>query len=148
MVGFYFEKRRAFATGIAVCGSGISVFLVIKVLNNSLVFSIIHIKALKIVFPHCRHRCLYDGSGHSVYGRAVRLEGMCPHTGRSDTQLCRLWVSIQTSWAFEAFPVPEAIVVKNQRGEGCALDWIWWRSKRSVTDCQSEQRSPTIFWNR
>ena len=27
MVGFYFEKRRAFATGIAVCGSGIGAFI-------------------------------------------------------------------------------------------------------------------------
>lgn len=27
MVGFYFEKRRAFATGIAVCGSGIGAFV-------------------------------------------------------------------------------------------------------------------------
>ncbi|XP_074652406.1 monocarboxylate transporter 12-like [Tubulanus polymorphus] len=27
MVGFYFEKRRALATGIAVCGSGIGVFI-------------------------------------------------------------------------------------------------------------------------
>ena len=27
MVGFYFEKRRAFATGIAVCGSGIGTFV-------------------------------------------------------------------------------------------------------------------------
>ncbi len=27
MVGFYFEKRRAFATGVAVCGSGIGAFV-------------------------------------------------------------------------------------------------------------------------
>ena len=27
MVGFYFEKRRAFATGVAVCGSGIGTFV-------------------------------------------------------------------------------------------------------------------------
>ena len=27
MVGFYFEKRRAFATGVAVCGSGIGGFI-------------------------------------------------------------------------------------------------------------------------
>ena len=27
MVGFYFEKCRAFATGIAVCGSGIGTFV-------------------------------------------------------------------------------------------------------------------------
>lgn len=27
-VGFYFEKRRAFATGIAVCGSGVGTFVV------------------------------------------------------------------------------------------------------------------------
>lgn len=27
MVGFYFEKRRAFATGVAVCGSGIGGFV-------------------------------------------------------------------------------------------------------------------------
>ena len=27
MVGFYFEKKRAFATGIAVCGSGIGAFV-------------------------------------------------------------------------------------------------------------------------
>ena len=27
MVGFYFEKRRAFAKGIAVCGSGIGTFV-------------------------------------------------------------------------------------------------------------------------
>lgn len=26
-VGFYFEKRRALATGIAVCGSGIGTFI-------------------------------------------------------------------------------------------------------------------------
>ena len=27
MVGFYFNKRRALATGIAVCGSGIGAFV-------------------------------------------------------------------------------------------------------------------------
>ena len=27
IVGFYFEKRRAFATGVAVCGSGIGMFI-------------------------------------------------------------------------------------------------------------------------
>ena len=27
MVGYYFEKRRAFATGVAVCGSGIGAFI-------------------------------------------------------------------------------------------------------------------------
>ena len=27
IVGYYFDKKRAFATGIAVCGSGIGTFL-------------------------------------------------------------------------------------------------------------------------
>jgi len=27
MVGYYFDKKRAFATGIAVCGSGIGTFV-------------------------------------------------------------------------------------------------------------------------
>ena len=33
MVGFYFEKRRAFATGVAVCGSGIGGFLFAPLMN-------------------------------------------------------------------------------------------------------------------
>ena len=33
MVGFYFEKRRAFATGIAVCGSGIGGFIFAPLCN-------------------------------------------------------------------------------------------------------------------
>ena len=27
IVGYYFDKKRAFATGLAVCGSGIGTFL-------------------------------------------------------------------------------------------------------------------------
>ena len=33
MVGFYFEKRRAFATGVAVCGSGIGGFIFAPMCN-------------------------------------------------------------------------------------------------------------------
>ena len=36
MVGFYFEKRRAFATGIAVCGSGIGAFVFAPVCDRLL----------------------------------------------------------------------------------------------------------------
>ena len=32
-VGYYFEKRRAFATGIAVCGSGFGTFIFAPVAN-------------------------------------------------------------------------------------------------------------------
>ena len=31
MVGYYFDKRRALATGIAVCGSGIGTFVMAPV---------------------------------------------------------------------------------------------------------------------
>ena len=33
MVGFYFDKKRALATGIAVCGSGIGTFLFAPLAN-------------------------------------------------------------------------------------------------------------------
>ena len=33
MVGFYFDKRRALATGLAVCGSGIGTFVLAPVVN-------------------------------------------------------------------------------------------------------------------
>jgi len=33
MVGFYFDKKRALATGIAVCGSGIGTFALAPVVN-------------------------------------------------------------------------------------------------------------------
>lgn len=36
MVGFYFEKRRALATGIAVCGSGIGAFIFAPLCNSLL----------------------------------------------------------------------------------------------------------------
>lgn len=36
MVGFYFEKKRAFATGIAVCGSGIGGFLFAPFIDSML----------------------------------------------------------------------------------------------------------------
>ena len=32
-VGYYFEKRRAFATGIAVCGSGFGTFIFAPIAN-------------------------------------------------------------------------------------------------------------------
>ena len=34
MVGYYFEKKRAFATGIAVCGSGIGAFIYAPLCEN------------------------------------------------------------------------------------------------------------------
>lgn len=33
MVGFYFDKRRALATGIATCGSGIGAFIFAPMCN-------------------------------------------------------------------------------------------------------------------
>jgi len=33
MVGFYFDKNRAMATGIAVCGSGIGTFILAPIVN-------------------------------------------------------------------------------------------------------------------
>ena len=33
MVGFYFDKKRALATGIAVCGSGIGTFVLAPIIN-------------------------------------------------------------------------------------------------------------------
>ena len=33
MVGFYFDKKRALATGIAVCGAGIGTFVLAPIVN-------------------------------------------------------------------------------------------------------------------
>jgi len=33
MVGFYFDKKRAMATGIAVCGSGIGTFVLAPIIT-------------------------------------------------------------------------------------------------------------------
>jgi len=33
MVGFYFDKKRAMATGIAVCGTGIGTFVLAPIVN-------------------------------------------------------------------------------------------------------------------
>jgi len=33
MVGFYFDKKRAMATGLAVCGSGIGTFVLAPIVN-------------------------------------------------------------------------------------------------------------------
>ena len=37
MVGFYFEKKRAFATGVSVCGSGLGGFLFAPLIDTMLV---------------------------------------------------------------------------------------------------------------
>jgi len=34
MVGFYFDKNRAMATGIAVCGSGIGTFVLAPIVHS------------------------------------------------------------------------------------------------------------------
>jgi len=33
MVGFYFDKKRALATGIAVCGSGVGTFVLAPIIS-------------------------------------------------------------------------------------------------------------------
>jgi len=33
MVGYYFDKKRAMATGIAVCGTGIGTFVLAPIVN-------------------------------------------------------------------------------------------------------------------
>ena len=43
IVGYYFEKRRALATGIAVCGSGVGCFAFAPLTNFLLEVSILNI---------------------------------------------------------------------------------------------------------
>ena len=40
IVGYYFDKKRAFATGLAVCGSGIGTFLFAPLSKMTLVSTI------------------------------------------------------------------------------------------------------------
>ena len=47
-VSMYFEKRRAFATGIAVCGSGLGTFIMAPVTEGSVQYFYIFLKVPKI----------------------------------------------------------------------------------------------------
>ena len=47
-VSMYFEKRRAFATGIAVCGSGLGTFIMAPVTEGSVQYCYVFLKVPKI----------------------------------------------------------------------------------------------------
>jgi MFS family permease len=74
-VGFYFEKRRALATGIAVCGSGIGTFVLAPFTTWLLGYYgwrgtlLIHVREnilFRLFFVYFLHNLVYIPSSHPL----------------------------------------------------------------------------------
>ena len=85
--GFYFDKRRALATGIAVCGSGIGTFVMAP-----LVSSLVEWYGWRgAMMVQAGQWCGWGGAMMVQAGRMVRLERCHDGAGRSVVRLGRCY---------------------------------------------------------